>query len=383
MSLQDRINFPLKDTEFHKDLIDKALESILISGQLILGPGVRQFESDFAKWLSNDLEPIHCIGVANGTDALELALRAAGIQAGDNVAVPSHTAYATVAAILRVGAIPNFIDVQSDRPVVSAETLKHTLSTCKNIKAVIIVHLYGEVCDLESIQTVCKLNHLPLIEDCAQATGSLYHNQHVGTFGDFAAFSFYPTKNLGAMGDGGMLVVNPKINQDQLEIVRQMRFYGWNNNREAVHFGVNSRLDEFQALLLSGKLKNLDLQVERRRELAALYHSELESYLGDQILGLPSQQDHWTHSYHLYVIQLNPSLKERLIDASKIAKIPLGIHYALPCHKHPYILNKYPSYHPLPNTDKIVSQILTLPLNPYLKSKDILKVCNFIKSFCD
>jgi dTDP-4-amino-4,6-dideoxygalactose transaminase len=382
MSLQDRINFPQKDTKFHQSLIDDALQSIINSGQLILGPGVKQFESDFAKWLSHDIEAVHCIGVGNGTDAIELALRAAGIQAGDHVALPSHTAYATVAAVLRVAAIPIFIDVQSDRPVISAETLAHTLSICKSIKAVIAVHLYGEVCDLESIQSLCNLNHLTLIEDCAQATGSLYRNHRVGTFGDFAAFSFYPTKNLGAMGDGGMLVVNPRIHQNQLEIARQMRFYGWNDNREAIHFGVNSRLDEFQALLLSGKLHNLDLQVERRRELAALYNSELEPYLGNQIIDLPSDQEHWNHSYHLYVIQLQPSLRNKLMEASTQAEIPLGLHYSLPCHKHPYIVNNYPSYHPLPNTEKIVQQILTLPLNPYLKAKDIRKVCDFIKATC-
>lgn len=382
MSFQDRINFPQKDTEFHQFLIDDALKSILNTGQLILGPGVKQFEFDFAKWLSHDIEPVHCIGVGNGTDALELALRAAGIQAGDHVAVPSHTAYATVAAILRVAAIPIFIDVQSDRPVISAETLAHTLNICKDIKAVIAVHLYGEVCDLESIQSLCRLNHLTLIEDCAQATGSLYQNHRVGTFGDFAAFSFYPTKNLGAMGDGGMLVINPRVNQNQLEIARQMRFYGWNDNREAVNFGVNSRLDEFQALLLSGKLKNLDSQIERRRKLAALYNYELGSYLGDKITDLPSSQDHWSHSYHLYVIQLQPSLRNKILEASTGAGIPLGLHYALPCHKHPFIVNNFPSYHSLPNTERIVQQILTLPLNPYLKSKDILKVCDFIKSSC-
>lgn len=380
MSLQDRINFPQKDTKFHQDLIDDALQSIINTGQLILGPGVKKFESDFAKWLSHDIEAVHCIGVGNGTDALELALRASGIQAGDHVALPSHTAYATVAAVLRVAAIPIFIDVQSDRPVISAETLAHTLSLCKSIKAIIAVHLYGEVCDLESIQALCYQNHLTLIEDCAQATGSLYRNHRVGTFGDFAAFSFYPTKNLGAMGDGGMLVVNPRFNQNQLEIARQMRFYGWNDNREAVNFGVNSRLDEFQALLLCGKLQNLDLQIERRRELAALYYSELEPYLGNQIIDLPSDQDSWNHSYHLYVIQLQPNLRNKLLQASKQAEIPLSLHYALPCHKHQYIVNNYPSYHLLPNTETIVEQILTLPLNPYLKSKDIKKVCEFIKN---
>ena len=380
MSFHDRINFPQKDTKFHQALIDYALQNIINTGQLILGPGVKQFEYDFANWLSHDIEAVHCIGVGNGTDALELALRAAGIQAGDHVALPSHTAYATVAAVLRVAAIPVFIDVQIDRPVISAETLAHTLSLCNSIKAVIVVHLYGEVCELESIQALCNLHHLTLIEDCAQATGSLYRNHRVGTFGDFAAFSFYPTKNLGAMGDGGMLVVNPRINQNQLEIARQMRFYGWNDSREAVSFGVNSRLDEFQAILLSGKLHNLDLQIERRRELAALYYSELEPYLGSQIIDLPTDQDLWNHSYHLYVIQLQPHLRNKLMEASKQAEIPLSLHYALPCHKHQYIVNNYPSHHSLPNTERIVEQILTLPLNPYLKSKDIRKVCEFIKN---
>jgi len=380
MSLQDRINFPKKDTEYHQALIDNALQNILNSGQLILGPGVRQFEADFAAWLSHDLEAVHCIGVGNGTDALELALRAAGVGADDRVAVPSHTAYATVAAILRVAAIPIFIDVQADRPVISAETLAHTLSIGENIKAVIAVHLYGEVCELESIQSLCRLYSIPLIEDCAQATGSIYQNHRVGTFGDFAAFSFYPTKNLGAMGDGGMLIVNPRMKQAQLEKARQMRFYGWNSDREAVNFGVNSRLDEFQALLLSGKLKCIDPQIERRRKLATQYYYELGIYLGDQIISLPSEQDHWNHSYHLYVIRLQSDLRNMLLEASKEANVPLGIHYALPCHKHPYIMNNYPCHHPLPNTETMVQQILTLPLNPYLKTEDIKRVCEFVKS---
>ncbi len=381
MSFQNRVNFPKKDTEFYQDLAESAIKSIINSGQLILGPGVKQFEADFANWLANGIEPRHCIGVGNGTDALELALRAAGLEAGDRVAVPSHTAYATVAAILRVGAIPIFIDIQRDRPVISADTLADILGICENIKAVIAVHLYGEVCELEPMQALCSERNIALIEDCAQATGSLYRDQRVGTFGDFAAFSFYPTKNLGAMGDGGMLVVNPRNNQEQLEKTRQMRFYGWNTNREAINFGVNSRLDEFQAILLSGKLKDLDSQIKRRRELAQLYFNELSIHLGNKIISLPSEQNHWKHSYHLYVIQLQTEFRDQLLHSSPDANIPLGLHYALPCHQHPYIINHYPSFHALPNTESMVRQILTLPLNPYLKTKDIRKVCDYIQSF--
>jgi dTDP-4-amino-4,6-dideoxygalactose transaminase len=380
MSLQDRVNFPKKDTEFYREIAENAIKSIIESGQLILGPGVKQFETDFARWLGHGIEANHCIGVGNGTDALELALRTAGIQSGDHVAVPSHTAYATVAALLRVGAIPVFIDIESNRPVISAETLAQTFRLTSNIKAVIAVHLYGEVCELESIKTLCRQHHCVLIEDCAQATGSLYREQRVGTFGDYAAFSFYPTKNLGAMGDGGMLVVNPSNDPEKIIKARQMRFYGWNSSREAVDFGVNSRLDEFQAMILSGKLKNLDSQIQRRRKLADLYFTELSTHLTDKIITLPNEENHWKHSYHLYVIQLQHELRERLLHSSGQANVPLGLHYAVPCHQHPYIVNNYPSLHPLPNTEKMVQQILTLPLNPYLKPKDIRKVCDFIRS---
>ena len=365
-TVSDPFNFPQQELLRYGHLVGEAVERITASGQVILGEGVRQFEAAFATWLGSGCQPHQVIGVANGTDAIELALRAAGVESGDRVLLPSHTAYATTAAVLRLEARPVFVDLEPDRSVLSVAHLAHLLEAGAvatpgegPFRAVIAVHLYGEACDLVPLLALCARHGLALIEDCAQACGTLYRDRAVGTWGDFAAFSFYPTKNLAAFGDGGALVVN---RPEAVEPARRSRFYGWDGERRAVQFGVNSRLDELQAWVLLGKLTDLAEQIQRRRQVAAAYAVHLRG----AALALPGDGADWLHSYHLYVVRLEPALRQRVLAEGRRQGLPLSLHYALACHQHPYVIERFAPMAPLPETDLRVSEILTLPLHPHL-----------------
>jgi|688.fasta_scaffold02301_12 dTDP-4-amino-4,6-dideoxygalactose transaminase len=372
--LLDRANFPLLDCLNYKPIIEAAVERVAQSGQTILGEGVRGFEEDFANWLGKGFTQSHCIGVGNGTDALELALRCAGIQAGDRVIVPSLTAYATVAAILRTGAEPLFADNEAEKPVISPAEVERLLSkkSVHPVRAVIAVHLYGEACDLEVLKKLCTHHGVALIEDCAQAMGTTYQGSPAGAWGDFAAFSFYPTKNLAALGDGGMLVVGKDAEHKTLEHARRLRFYGWNERREAVDFGVNSRLDEIQAWILRGKIQDLNNQIKERRNRAEQYTRLLDDWASRLHVALPEDGDDWAHSYHLYVIRVNPDLRDKILASGRMDGIPYGVHYSLACHQHPYMAkNLDVADLKLPNSERFAASVLSLPLNPYLTPNDV------------
>lgn len=373
--LRERANYPLQDSLHHRDVIADAFERVTRSGQIILASGVQAFEADFASWLGGGLTSDHCIGVGNGTDALELALRCAGVDPGAGVIVPSLTAYATVAAILRVAAQPIFADVEEHRPVISVAEVERLLSQSGDrpvVQAVIAVHLYGEACDLRALRDLCTRHDVALIEDCAQATGTTYGGSSVGIWGDYAAFSFYPTKNLAALGDGGMLVCGPHATETQLTTARQLRFYGWNAQREAVQFGINSRLDEVQAWILKGKLVNLAQQVKDRR-LKALHYQQLLKHLAEEsTIQLPENGLDWCHSYHLYVITVDPSKRDYIVSRGTADGIPYGIHYSLACHQHPYIVSHFSqSGVHLPHSERLAASVLSLPINPFLTESDL------------
>ena len=366
-------NFPKCEAKAYGKLVEYALKEIKKSGQLILGPGVRVFEESFASWLGNDIQSDQVIGLANGTDALKLALYAFGVKAGDHVALPSHTAYATAAAVIDIGAIPVWVDIRGDRPTISVKALQECLSRSSSdrpIKAVIAVHLYGECCDLGELLNVCKQEKVPLIEDCAQACGSIYRNQKVGTWGNASTFSFYPTKNLAAMGDGGALVI--RLTGSDLVRVRQYRQYGWNDSREAVQFGINSRLDEIQALILHQKLLNLDRHIIQRRKVAEWYRQCLEPLLNKKhVIELPSDGHCWSHSFNLYNIVVMPQARDALLAHLNDNGIPSSIYYPKACHQHSYLKQHYRH---LPNTEKLVSGLMSLPLHPYMKMRNVLDV---------
>jgi dTDP-4-amino-4,6-dideoxygalactose transaminase len=289
-----------------------------------------------------------------------------------------------VAAILRVAAQPIFADVEENRPVISVAEVERLLS--KNgdktvVQAVIAVHLYGEACDLSALRDLCTRHDVALIEDCAQATGTTYEGSSVGIWGDYAAFSFYPTKNLAALGDGGMLVCGPQSTETQLTIARQLRFYGWNGQREAVQFGINSRLDEVQAWILKGKLVNLALQVEDRRRKALHYKKLLKPLAEEASIQLPKNGENWCHSYHLYVITVDPSKRDSIVSSGSVDGIPYGIHYALACHQHPYIASQFNQAEiNLPHTERMAASVLSLPINPFLTDSDLELVSHHLGS---
>src|SRR5262249_38373683 len=269
----------------HKREIDEAIRQTLDSGRYILGGKVSEFELEFAAYLGAK----RCVGVANGTDALHLALRAAGVGAGDVVITVAHTAVATVAAVEMAGASPMFVDIDQATFTISPEAIEDAIRNCRDrprihkigrigriggigrIKAILPVHLYGRPADMRAICDIARRYDLKVVEDCAQAHGATIHRMEsfkVGVFGDAAAFSFYPTKNLGALGDGGAVVTN---DAEVAERVRLLREYGWRERYVSDQPGFNSRLDELQAAVLRVKLKYLDEENTRRREIAGIY----------------------------------------------------------------------------------------------------------------
>jgi dTDP-4-amino-4,6-dideoxygalactose transaminase len=370
----DPYNFPQQEAWRYRRALRRAQNRIVASGQVILGPGVAAFEAAFAAWIDPALAPESAVGVANGTDALELALRAAGVGPGDAVALPSHTAYATLAAVLRLGGRPLFIDLAPERPVLCPEALEQAIASHPgSVRAVIAVHLYGEACDLGRLSALCERQGIPLIEDCAQACGTRYAGQPVGRHGRFACFSFYPTKNLAACGDGGAVVAR---RADDAVHLRRLRFYGWDASRQAVQFGVNSRLDELQAWLLAAKLNDLERRIAQRRQVAAWYCEELADL---PELRLPGDGEPWRHSYHLYVVQLPPALRDRALAACRAQDIPVGLHYPMACHQHAYAAERFGSRWSLPHTEALLPRILSLPLHPYLPRRQVRQVARALR----
>ena len=301
----------------HKDEIDAAIARVLTSGRYILGQEVATFEQEFADYIGVKFG----IGVGSGTDALHLALRACGVGAGDEVITVSHTAVATAAAIELSGAKPVFVDIESDTFLMDPNGIEKAITS--RTKAILPVHLYGNVAEMERVLSIADRHGLHVIEDCAQSHGAKYKGRRSGAWGIVAAFSFYPTKNLGALGDGGMVVTNdPEI----AARVRSLREYGWHERYVSETAGLNSRLDELQAAVLRVKLKYLDGSNEERRRKALLYTQKLQG----ADIRCPAVRKHVDSVYHLYVIRTGQrdSLRTFLRDRG----IQTLIHYPVPIH---------------------------------------------------
>jgi len=357
---------PLAGYLAHKNDIDAAIARVLHSGWYILGKEVKTFEQEFAAWLG----VCHAVAVANGTDAIELALKAAGVREGDRVATVSHTAVATVAAIRRCGAIPLFVDIESDFFCMDPASLEQALSITPDVKAVVVVHLYGQMADMPSILEITGKYDLIVIEDCAQAHGATLNGRKAGTWGDFGCFSFYPTKNLPALGDGGAVVTNDIGMADGLCALRQ---YGWDENRISNFDGVNSRLDEVQAAVLRIRLQGLDKDNEKRRSIAAVYYSGLERL---RSATMPEVRAGCEHVYHQFVI----SCHERDCMMEKLAQegVRCGVHYSYPAHAHPAYSEPRFVTVSLEHTEEAVASILSLPMFPELGNKDASQVVEAI-----
>ena len=351
--------------------IDAALTRVFEGGVYILGREVEMFEAAFADYIGVR----HAIGVGSGTDAIELALRASNIGAGDLVFTVSHTAVATVAAIERAGATAVLVDVEPGTYTMAPHELSRALRMTRPGRpaAVLPVHIYGQPAELSELAEIARVHDLRLIEDCAQSHGALYCGEPTGSFGDVACFSFYPTKNLGALGDGGMVVTSDPTLAVAL---REIREYGWRDRYVSARIGINSRLDAIQAAILGVKLRTLTADNARRQTIAARY----DAGLAGLPLALPVRRPNATHVFHQYVIRLadRDALRNRL-GASGVGT---GIHYPVPVHRQPAYsgrLTSGPSG--LGVTERAASQILSLPIYPQLVDEAVDRVIAEIRAF--
>ncbi|MCI0666295.1 MAG: DegT/DnrJ/EryC1/StrS family aminotransferase [Acidobacteria bacterium] len=348
----------------HRHEIDAAIARTLESGRYILGEQVEGFEREFAAYLGVS----HCVGTGTGTDALQIALRTCGIGHGDVVMTVSHTSVATVAAIELSGAMPLFVDIDIASMTISPENVESALqsySEAQRIKAIIPVHLYGHPAKMTAIGEIAKRYKLLVIEDCAQAHGALIGMRKTGTMGDIAAFSFYPTKNLGALGDGGAIATS---NPDLAERARLLREYGWKQRYVSSMRGMNSRLDEIQAAILRVKLEWLDRENMLRQLIAQSYDRGLKM----TGLVLPQTSCDVSPVFHQYVVRSNQ--RDQLREYLEGQGIETSIHYPSPVHLQPayykrkrVIINRTG----LPVTEKVASQVLSLPMHPHLTEEEV------------
>ena len=336
------------------------INTVLNSGNLILGEEVKRFEDSFSNYLGTDG---YSVAVNSGTDALVIALRALNIGYGDEVITVSNTAVPTVSAIRIVGATPVFCDVDELTALIRIDHIASVIT--ENTKAIIPVHLFGNVVDIDEIKKFAVERGIYIIEDCAQALGSKFNDSMAGTLGEISAFSFYPTKNLGAYGDAGLC-----FSKDPLiaERMRAIRMYGYDENKISEIEGVNSRMDEIQAAILNVKLEYIDSYIEKRRELAKEYNK----LLNPSIVRF-SECVHSRHSYHLFVI--------RVLDRDTIIKklsdigVGTGIHYQCPIHlMSGYEFLNY-SEGSLPVTELLSGELLSLPMYPELTKEEVAFVC--------
>jgi len=354
---------PKANWSAHRKEIESAIDRVLRSGHYILGKQVAAFENEFAGYLGVRSG----IGVGNGTDALHLALRACEVGDGDEVITVSHTAVATVAAIELCGAEPVLVDIDPKTYAIDPKAVEQAIT--KSTKAIIPVHLYGQPADMESIMDIASDHHLHVIEDCAQSHGASYKGRKTGGWGDVAAFSFYPTKNLGALGDGGIVVTD---NAGIAERVRLFREYGWRNRYVSEIPGMNSRLDELQAAILRVKLRHLDKENRKRQSLARTYERRLKS----TSLVLPTCASDSIHVYHQYVVRHRnrDSLREFLADRG----ISTLIHYPVPIHQQPAYRGRLRVAGSMTNTEKVANEILSLPMYPELRQTEARRVTETI-----
>jgi dTDP-4-amino-4,6-dideoxygalactose transaminase len=355
----------------YRQEIDEAIRRVLESGWYILGREVEAFEQEFEAFLGVK----HVVGVNSGTDALHLALRACGIGPGDAVLTVSHTAVATVAAVEMAGARPILVDIDPTTYTMDPRCLEEAMAhysrgEAGRLKAVLVVHLYGCPADMDAIGAIARRHGLRLIEDCAQSHGARLAGRLTGTIGDIAAFSFYPTKNLGAIGDAGAVVTD---DGELAERVRLLAQYGWRERFISEIAGVNSRLDELQAAILRVKLRHLEADNQRRRRLAAIY----DGRLGKSGLILPVAPEASRHVYHQYVIR-TPG-RDALRAYLKNRRIGTLIHYPAPVHKQPaYRDVLLGSADGLPQTDRVCGEILSLPMHAQLTDTEAERVADEI-----
>lgn len=353
-----------KLNEKHYEAISGAMDNVLKSGWYIMGKAVKTFENEFANYCGTK----YCVGVANGLDALTLIIKAYGIGEGDEVLVPSNTYIASILAISANGATPVLVEPMLETYNINPLEIEKNIT--KNTKAILVVHLYGQSCDMNAILSLAQKYNLKVIEDCAQAHGAIYNGKKVGNLGDAGGFSFYPGKNLGALGDGGAITTNDEELYNNLMAHRN---YGSHKKYENLYKGVNSRLDEIQAAILSVKLPYLDEENEYRRQIAKYY---LENII-NPLIKLPKLISEEQHVWHVFVIRTNN--RKRLQQYLQDNGIQTIIHYPIPPHKQ----QAYREWNNLSYeiSEKIHSEILSLPISPVMDWDEVKKVVEVINKY--
>lgn len=343
--------------------IDQAVQRVLASGQFILGPEGAALEAEIAALTG----AAQAVAVASGTDALHLALRAAGIGPGDEVVLPAFTFIATAEAVSYTGARPVFADIDPATFNATAATLEAALTPAT--RAAIVVHLYGQCAEMPEIARLCEARGLTLIEDCAQAIGADYDGRAAGAWGAYGCFSFYPTKNLGAYGDAGLVTVR---SADDAARLRMLRHHGSGRTYEHEFVGYNSRLDELQAAILRAKLPHLARFNEARRRVAARYRKGLA---GCDVV-LPAEHGRGKHVYHQFTVR--SAKRDALRAALGAAEIASGVYYPIPVHRQPAYADEHGAC-VLPASDAAAASVLSLPIHPTLREADIERVCAVLR----
>lgn len=343
-----------------RDRVEPAVQRVLESGWYILGNELTQFETRFAEWLGCP----HAVGVASGTEAITLALMAADIGPGDEVITTCLTAYPSIVGIEQAGAIPVLADIDPDSGLIDPAEIAKQITA--RTRAIMPVHLYGHVCDMDAIMALAEAHKLEVIEDCAQSTGATWNDKTSGAFGRFGCFSFYPSKNLGAFGDAGAVVAKSATDAQRL---RELRNYGQTKRYYHDHVGINSRLDEMQAAILDAKLDLLHDANARRVELAAAYRERLPTW----VTPLPEQAG---SVYHLFVLKVPE--RDAFIDGMQTAGVQTLIHYPVPIHQQKAFRGRADGE--FANSATFASEIVSLPLYPEMSMKQLEQVVAAVRS---
>ena len=351
---------PNLENKFFSKSIKKKISQVINSGRYILGKEVNKFENEFAKFIGSK----YSVGVNSGTDALIIALKSLGISNGDEVIIPSISASATAIAVKNVGAKVIYADLDLDTYNVSAKTIKSKIS--KKTKAIIIVHLHGLSADIFSIKKLIRKTKIKIIEDCSQSHGSKLNSKYTGNIGDIGCFSFYPTKNLNCIGDGGAITTN---NKKIYNLAKKIRQYGWSKRDDSNIVGMNSRLDEIQASILLIKLKKINFLNDQRRKIAKKY---LKNIKKSKKIILPKFNKIENHVFHHFVVRLNEINRSKLIKSFFKKGIQIIVHYKKPLFRQKALSDNTTK---LVNASKIAKNVISLPIYPNLKNENIKKIC--------
>lgn len=348
-----------------KEEIDRAVLDVLAGGRYILGENVKLFEQEVADYIGVP----YAVGVASGSDALYLSLMALGIGPGDEVIVPAFTFFATAGSVARTGATPVFADIKPDSYNLDPADVERKITS--RTRAVIPVHLYGQAADMDEIMTLAKERDIKVVEDAAQAFGAAYKGRRVGALGDMACFSFFPSKNLGGAGDGGMVVT---ADAGLAEAVRVLRVHGSKPKYYHHRLGINSRLDEIQAAILRVKLRHLEGWNAGRRQVAAWYREALSGNAESAGLTLPVEDADRLHIYHQYTVRVPE--RDKIQGILKEKGIATAIYYPLPLHLQPVF--KSLGYEPgsLPVAERACREVVSLPIDPGLTAAQVKTVAN-------